>query len=149
MSIGRFFSSIMPALTWVLKIWTSPRRGCAMTMLAAALPTNQSPAMTSIGAPFSEYGCTLVSIMGKRENMTRPAPNAPLRTRLTGVRRVFGGRHTCRRTSSMVKSRLHSRGLFDSLRIPRALVERRCHTVIWQGRTRLLQCARSGASRRT
>ena len=49
-----------------------------MRILAAAFPTNQSPAATSIGSPLNEYGCTLVDIMGNREKMTRPAPNAPL-----------------------------------------------------------------------
>lgn len=49
-----------------------------MSTLAAALPTNQSPAITSIGEPFNEYGCIVAPIMGKRENMTSPAPNAPL-----------------------------------------------------------------------
>lgn len=49
-----------------------------MRMLAAALPTNQSPARTSSGVPFNEYGCRLVAIIGKRENITRPAPRAPL-----------------------------------------------------------------------
>jgi hypothetical protein len=47
-------------------------------MLAAALPTNQSPAETSMGAPFSEYGCTEVAMIGNRENRARPAPRAPL-----------------------------------------------------------------------
>ena len=49
-----------------------------MTTLAAALPTNQSPATTSKGAPLSEYGCTEVDIMGNLENIARPDPRAPL-----------------------------------------------------------------------
>ncbi len=47
-------------------------------MLAAALPTNQSPAMTSMGEPFSEYGCTVAAMIGNVEKTTKPAPSAPL-----------------------------------------------------------------------
>lgn len=49
-----------------------------MIMLAAALPTNQSPPATSVGAPFNEYGCIELDMMGKREKIARPAPRAPL-----------------------------------------------------------------------
>ena len=49
-----------------------------MTTLAAAFPTNQSPAATSMGAPFREYGWTEVDIMGNLENIASPAPRAPL-----------------------------------------------------------------------
>ena len=66
--------------TWVLKTWTWPSMGWAKTMLAAALPTNQSPATTSMGEPFREYGCIVAAIMGNRENMTSPAPSAPLQS---------------------------------------------------------------------
>lgn len=53
-----------------------------ITTLAAALPTNQSPPATSIGAPLREYGSISVAIMGNRENMANPAPSAPLRNSL-------------------------------------------------------------------
>jgi hypothetical protein len=42
--------------TCVLKTWTCPSRGWRITTCEAALPTNQSPPKTSIGAPFREYG---------------------------------------------------------------------------------------------
>lgn len=49
-----------------------------MVTLAAAFPTNQSPAATSIGDPLREYGLTDVVTIGKRVKMARPAPSAPL-----------------------------------------------------------------------
>lgn len=65
-------------LTWVLKNSTSPRIGCMMTMLAAALPTIQSPPATSTGCPLSEYGWMEAEMIGNLENMASPAPSAPL-----------------------------------------------------------------------
>lgn len=51
-----------------------------MTAQAAALPTNQSPAFTSVGAPFKEYGRVVAEAIGKRENIASPAPRAPLQS---------------------------------------------------------------------
>lgn len=77
----------------MLYSWTWPRMGWAKTMLAAALPTNQSPATTSIGEPFREYGCTVAAMIGNLENITKPAPSAPLeRNVVANVGKMFDSR---------------------------------------------------------
>ena len=47
-------------------------------MLAADLPTNQSPPATSNGEPLREYGRIDELEMGHFDRIARPEPSAPL-----------------------------------------------------------------------
>ena len=56
-----------------------------MVTLPAALPTYQSPPVTSIGSPLREYGVIEVAMTGHFVKTAKPAPNAPLDGKVSQV----------------------------------------------------------------
>jgi hypothetical protein len=104
----------------VLKNSTSPRIGCVTTILAAALPTIQSPPATSTGCPLSEYGWMEAEMIGNLDNRASPAPSAPLVVDshseiLSSMKFLL---HTCRRILHTVSVLTHYFVHVRSLRIP-------------------------------
>lgn len=67
--------------TCVFQISTSPKSGCRIVTLPAALLTKKSPAITASGKPDSEYGNAWAEMMGNLVKIAKPEPKAPLRKR--------------------------------------------------------------------